>query len=106
MSFSFSRVFVAIGTLLLIWRSHPHTRNVVDQNDLRWRSLQKRIQLSARQKAAKKRVEERREALKLVQQRRAEEQRQAVIKIQAAAKGKRDRVSDDSLICVQEEFYD
>lgn len=66
-------------------------------------SVQKRIQLKARQRAAKKRVEERRTALRLVQQRRAEEQRQAAIKIQAAAKGRRDRVSNDRLFHILEE---
>lgn len=59
-----------------------------------WHSMQKRIQLKTRQRAAKKRAHERREATKLVQQRKVEEQRQAAIKIQAASKGKRDRVSD------------
>ena len=59
--------------------------------------MQKIIQLKSRQRAAKKSVEERREAMRLVQRRKAEEQRQAAIKIQSAAKEKRDRVSDASM---------
>lgn len=60
--------------------------------------MQKRIQLKARQKAATKRVEERREALRLVQQRRAEERHQAAIRIQAASKAKQARVSNEQLL--------
>lgn len=93
-----------IGTVLLIGHNVDPTDLVAlyDQNTPRCYSVQKLIQLKARQRAAKKRVEERREALRLVQQRKAKEQQHAAIKIQAAAKGKRDRVSNDSLLHIRQ----
>lgn len=66
-----------------------------------YRTVQSRIQLKARQRAARKRVEERREALHLVQRRKAAEQQQAAIKIQAAAKRKHARVSDEDLLHIR-----
>lgn len=65
------------------------------------RFMQSRIQLKARQRAARKMVEERRQALRLIEKRKAESQRQAAIKIQAAAKAKHARVSDEDLLHVR-----